>query len=171
MSSSDSKPLSLRLLHVVLIALLIVIVSYFMFVAYTLILDPDSIRIFYKGDRRFIYGVDSIGKYMSRARVDRILPDSMFDRVEFPLSEGGTVVVVFRYGRNQDLQKAISEMPNSIESYEQLTPLKEGFIISFGTFSERSGYDWVDGTEWKGFKEGVLREQLDPEQIPPNWRP
>ena len=167
----NGKSSSTTVVRVVLIGLGIVLVLYIMFAGYSAIFDPHSMRIFLSGDRRFMFGVDSIGEGMSRARVDSILPDSMFKRVEFALSEGGTVVVVFRYGVNEELRKAISEMPDSIESYQQLTPLKEGFIISFGTFSERYGYDWVDGTEWKGYKEGVLRQQLDPEQIPPNWRP
>ncbi|HNT36159.1 MAG TPA: hypothetical protein PKH07_14330 [bacterium] len=111
---------------------------------------------------RFLWGYSFIRTGVKRSMVDRVLPQSLYERVSFRRATGDDIMVFFPAGISAELRDTVASMPRAIESFDELTPVKSGLIISFKG-------DTVDGLEWKLYKEGVLREQTEFKKLKVPW--
>lgn len=148
-----------RVIGVLIVLILAAYSGYrlFLFDEYRWIMELDN-------DERFVRTIDAVGTGTKRVLLDRLLPSTIYERVSFSWAGGGNIVTIFRDPMNENTRRAVSELPQTLTSFDQLAPLKGGLIIYFLS-------DVVEGYEWKGYKTGMLREQIPPERRVPAQSP
>lgn len=58
------------------------------------------------------------------------------------------------------MRKRVSDLPKTIDSFEQLSFCEEALIIYFVL-------DTISGYQWKGYKTGAFRQRIPPERRVP----
>ncbi len=77
----------------------------------------------------FLTGIREIRLGMSEAEMNRLFPESRFERVVVPKTDGGKGMIIFRYGIDDEHKFPLSRLPEEIQSATAIPYFYGEFVL------------------------------------------
>lgn len=102
----------------------------------------------------FLTGIREIRLGMSETEVNRLFPESKFERVVVPKTDGGKGMIIFRYGIDDEHKFPLSRLPEEIQSATAIPYFYGEFVLCLDKNGSVEGfcYDGEGRAEGREFR-------------------